>query len=211
MGGPGTAGQPAAQPHCFSAKATDEQLMVIAGVMVTRILSETACLGSQLSEGNETVIVMMVIFGYVCVSSTGQTLDVQPAAMLEYAPPATPQSTASPLRSRRHPRHYRIRRAPNHIARLMRRNRCDHSDRPSRDGHHIHIGCARIQSWPQEAALPPIKPASSAHCQPSTHPNSAHIDKTSCAGSLVWVTLGTNLRPHSPPGVTACRRRSTRQ
>jgi DNA invertase Pin-like site-specific DNA recombinase len=48
---------------------------------VSHFLSRTACLESSLSVGNETVVAMTAILGYARVSTTGQDLDAQIAAL----------------------------------------------------------------------------------------------------------------------------------
>lgn len=52
-----------------------------AQVVVSHILSHTACLESGLSVGSETVDGMTAILGYARVSTTGQNLDAQFAAL----------------------------------------------------------------------------------------------------------------------------------
>ena len=49
--------------------------------MASRFISHTACLESSLSSGNETVDDMTAILGYARVSTAGQDLDVQLAAL----------------------------------------------------------------------------------------------------------------------------------
>jgi DNA invertase Pin-like site-specific DNA recombinase len=51
-------------------------------VVVSHILSHTACLKSPLSVRNETVIGMTATLGYARVSTTGQDLDAQVAALI---------------------------------------------------------------------------------------------------------------------------------
>ena len=48
---------------------------------MSRFLSHTACLESSMSVSNETVALVTAILGYARVSTTGQDLDAQLAAL----------------------------------------------------------------------------------------------------------------------------------